>query len=247
MKRIIGVLVFLFALVPNAHAQYFSPELANLPMITTTGEAEIRVIPDEVVLSLGVETTDKLIEQSKIQNDERVKRVLTTAGQLGVEAKHIQTDFMSVAPWYRRSSDYPESLEYRVRKTIAITLKDTSKFERLISQVLEAGATHIHGVQFRTTALRKHRDAARAQAIKAAREKAIALAANLGQKIGKAYRISEHGSGWYSPYGWWSGYGGRAMTQNVIQNSGEAGRVDDTVALGQISVTANVSVTFILE
>jgi uncharacterized protein YggE len=240
-------MVLLFALFSNSHAQSSSPELANLPMITTTGEAEIRVIPDEVILSLGVETTNKLIEQSKSQNDERVKRVMATAAKLGVEAKHLQTDFMSVEPWYRRGYEYPESLEYRVRKTIAITLKDTSKFERLLSEVLEAGATHVHGVQFRTTALRKHRDAARAQAIKAAREKAIALASDLGQKIGKAYRISEHGSGWYSPYGWWSGYGGRGMTQNVIQNSGETGRVDDTVALGQISVTANVSVTFILE
>jgi uncharacterized protein YggE len=244
MKRIVAAVVFFLAVSNNA----FGQELSSLPMVTTNGEAEIRVIPDEVIVSLGVETSNKLLGLSKNQNDERVKRIMAVAAKLGVDAKYIQTDFINVEPWHRRGQEYPESLEYRVRKTLAITLKETSKFETLISQALEAGATNIHGVQFRTTELRKHRDAARALAIKAAHEKAVALATSLGQRVGKPYRISESGSGWYSPYGWWSGYGyGRGMTQNVIQNSGEAASTDGTLPLGQISITANVSVSFMLE
>ena len=34
-------------------------ELAQPGVITVTGEAEIRVVPDEVILTLGVETWDK--------------------------------------------------------------------------------------------------------------------------------------------------------------------------------------------
>ena len=217
-------------------------------LITVTGEAQVRVVPDEVVLHFGVETTNPSLQVAKEQNDERVRRVLALMREMGVEQRHVQTDFISIEPWYRRSSDVPESLEYRVRKTIVVTLRDISKFEEMLARALEAGVNHVHGVQFRTTELRRHRDQARALAITAAREKATALAQQLGHRIGAAYRINEH-SGWYSPYSWWGGGSrGGGMAQNVIQESaGAAGSADGAIALGQITVTANVTVSFMLE
>ena len=245
MHKNITALIIMLAL-PLACLAQRSQDDYNLPLVTVTGEAEIRVVPDEIILSLGVETSDKLLERSKSNNDERVKRILALGPAFGIDPKHLQTSFIGIEPWYREYNRV-ESLEYRVRRTIAITLKDTSKFESLLSRSIEVGATNVHGIQLRTTELRKHRDAARALAIKAAREKAIALAGELDQKIGKAVRIQESGSGWYSPYGWWGSVGG---TSNVMQNSansGSASSTDGTLALGQITVTANVSVTFLLQ
>jgi len=219
------------------------------PLMTVTGEAQIRVPPDEVVITLGVETSDRELGVSKSQNDERVRRLLGLAREFQVEPRHVQTDHISVEPWFRQSPDRPETREFRVRKTVVITLRDVSKFEPLLARALEVGATHVHGVQFRTTEVRKHRDAARGLAIRAAREKASALATELGQKVGRAYRVYESGGGWYSDYGF--GWGSRwvgGMAQNVSQVAGgSATPVDGTVALGQITVTAHVSVSFLLE
>ena len=85
-------------------------------------------------------------------------------------------------------------------------------------------------------------------AIKAAREKAVALASELGQKIGRAYKIYESGGGWSSPYGsgWYNNYG-RSMMQNATQEAGGSSSAEGTIALGQIRVTASVSVGFLLE
>ena len=63
------------------------------------------------------------------------------------------------------------------------------KFEDLLSDALEAGVTHVQGIEFRTTELRKHRDRARSLALKAAQEKAELLADGAGRKIGKAISI----------------------------------------------------------
>src|SRR5207248_3032718 len=109
----------------------------------------------------------------------------------------------------------------------------------------------LQGVQFRTSELRKYRDQARSMAIKAAREKADALARDLGQKVGKAITINEEQSNYWAYYNAW-GYqnGYQNMSQNVMQNAGggsaSATSGDTTVAPGQISVTARVSVTFAL-
>ncbi len=236
-----GMLLF-FSMLPGRA----EGETAAAPRpITTTGEAEIKVAPDEVGLILGVETWDKDLKKAKQQNDDRIKRVIAVTKNYAIDPKYVQTEQMEVEPRYR-SGDYTESdfIGFFVRKTIVITLKDISKFEDLYTAVLEAGANHVYGVQFRTTELRKYRDQARSLAIKAAQEKAGALSGELGLKVGRPQSIQENYSGWYS---WYSArWGGGPMMQNVVQNAGgsSAPLEDGTVAPGQISVSARVTVTF---
>jgi uncharacterized protein YggE len=218
--------------------------------ITVTGEAEVKVVPDEVVLRLGVQTGDRDLALAKRTNDERVTRALAAAKRFVPDPKHIQTDYMAIDPRYRGSSDVVNDLiGYVVRKSIVVTLKDTSKFEELLSAMLDAGVNHVHGVDFRTSELRKHRDQARALAIRAAQEKATALASAVGRKAGRARSISEGSFGWWSGYGsGWGGGFGRGMAQNVVQNAGGAALSDEgSVALGQITVRGSVSATFALE
>jgi uncharacterized protein YggE len=218
-------------------------------LVTVTGEAVVKVVPDEVVLTLGVESSDKQLRRAKSLNDERVKQVLAAAEQLGIPAKDIQTDHISIEPRYRDSYEQRDFIGYFVRQTIGITLKDVTQFEDLLTAVLDAGANYVHGIQFRTSDLRKHKDEARALAIKAAREKAVTLAQELDQNVGKPYAISEDQEGWGSGYSsWWGSAGGLGMTQNVVQNAGNVGmEMDGALAPGQISVTARVTVSFELE
>ncbi|MBI5652904.1 MAG: SIMPL domain-containing protein [Chloroflexi bacterium] len=250
MKRIVGLTLTALALIAAivwltttnpARAADPSPRL-----ITVTGDADVKVAPDEVILVLGVETADKNLSVAKSQNDERAKKVIAAAQARGIEAKHIQTEQIRIEPRY--SDSYATNLmSYVVRKTIVITLKDISKFEDLQTAALDAGANRVHGIQFQTTELRKHRDQARALAIQAAQEKATAMAKSLGQKIGKPNSIQENYSSWWSWYDRW--WGGGAMSQNVVQNVGGAGASPDegSFAPGQITVNARVTVSFELE
>jgi len=215
-------------------------------LITVTGDADVKVVPDEVLILLGVETWDKDLGVAKNQNDERVKKVLALTQEFKIESKYVQTDQISVEPRYEDSYAKRDFVGFFVRKSIAVTLKDIGKFEDLLTGVLGAGATHVDGIHYRTTELRKYRDQARALAIRAAREKAVAMAAELGQQVGKPTAIREDYSGWWSSYNWrWGG----TMTQNVVQNAGGSGAPpdDSSIALGQITVNARVTVSFELE
>jgi uncharacterized protein YggE len=88
-----------------------------------------------------------------------------------------------------------------------LEIRDTSIFEDILSDILEAGANYVRDVIFRTTELKKYREQARSHAITAAREKAVKLAKELGQKVGKPYIIQEDGvqaapiMGSFRPYG----------------------------------------------
>ncbi len=217
--------------------------------VSVSGSASVKVAPDQVLLTIGVETVAPGLAFAKSENDARVKKVLAALRSAGAEEKSLQTDHVSVEPRYEYDGKNGQRLVgYAVRRSAVATLKDVKKFEGLLSAALEAGANHVHGVDFQTTKLREHRDEARRLAIKAAREKAELLAGELGQKLGRPTAISEGNSRWWMPYGSWGGRGAM-MAQNAVQNAGGGGpsSEDSTVALGQISVDADVSVTFELQ
>jgi uncharacterized protein YggE len=236
--------VLVFSVVAWTNAQQASQ---GLRLVTVTGDAEVRVVPDEVVLTLGVETWDKDLEKAKRQNSEIVARVLALASRYGIEPQHVQTDYVSIEPRYR-DAYYEERdfIGYFVRMTIVITLRDLSQFEGLLSDALSAGVNYVQGIEFRTTDLRSHRDEARSLAIQAAREKAVALAGELGQKVGEPLTIQEEQNNWWSAYSsWWGSRWGAAMSQNVIQEAGASAFIgEDGLAPGQIGVNARVTVSF---
>jgi uncharacterized protein YggE len=253
LQRIVLAFVIVLVLALPFTAVHAGGDLGlgtQIGTINVVGEAQINVVPDEVIITLGVETSDLDLGIAKGQNDKRVAQVLALAKTFEIPQEYVKTDFMSVEMRYDDSSHHV-FIGYFVRKTIVFTVKDMAKFEDLLSAALNSGANFLQGVQFRTSELRKYRDQARSLAIKAAREKADALAGDLGQKVGKAITINEEqGNYWayYNAWGYQNGY--QNMSQNVMQNAGgssaSAMSGDTTVAPGQISVTARVGVTFAL-
>lgn len=216
--------------------------------VSVSGTAEVRVEPDEVVLTLGVETMKPKMDEAKKDNDSRMKAVIAAARDIGIESKDIRTDFVQVEPRYRDSYEQRDFIGYNVRQTLVVTLRDVPKFELLMEKVLLAGANHIMGVEFKTSKARQHRDTARRDAMKAAKEKAELLAGELDQAVGQPLAINEANFYWSNPYsGWWGARGGQMM-QNSIASAGDSAMDGGGSFMpGQLGVTATVNVTFELE
>ena len=250
--KTVGILLLIavLALAATAWNGTEAAAPAGSRTISVAGEAEVRVVPDEVVLTIGVETAHEELDAAKEENDARIAQVFGVAQAHGVEARHTQTDYVSIEPRYHDSYEKRGFIGYFVRRNVVITLRDLDRFEPLLADLLEGGANYVHGIQFRTTQLRRFRDQARELAAEAAKEKAVALAGSLGQKVGDPLAISEERSGWYGWYGaWWGARGGGSMTQNVVQNvdGGPYLGQDSTPAPGQIAITARVAVRFELK
>lgn len=129
---------------------------------------------------MGVESRDKDLATAKSQHDSRVKKVIADARNAGVEPKNIQTNALSMSADYSEEK-VPRFLAYEVTQTVEVTLKDLSKYETLVTKVLEDGVNRIHSVEFLVADTRKYRDEARQKAIRAAREKATRWPPNWGK------------------------------------------------------------------
>ena len=222
--------------------------------ITTSGSAEVRVVPSRVVLTFGVETFNPELAVAKRDNDSKASAVIALAKELGVAPKDVQTDYIFVEPVYEGYDErrVGKFLHYLVRKTIVVLLRDTTKFENILSGALERGATHVLRVRFEVDNLKQHRDKARSDAIRAARDKAQALAGELGAKLGRVMSIQDYGS--YDPalyYGgsWRERYdGGGGQSQVSSQSDAPVSpTVGDALALGQMRISAQINVSFELQ
>jgi uncharacterized protein YggE len=220
------------------------------PTISVSGTAEVRVPPDEVLLTLGIESRNRSLDDAKTQNDRGVADLLQFLKGAGIESKDVQTDHVGIHPQYQ--SGRQDVIEfYIVQRSVGIRLRRVADFEKILTGALKSGVTHVHGIDFRTTELRKHRDTARQLAIRAAREKANDLARELDVKVGKVQSITENTWGGYWGGGYWGARGFGGMAQNTIQNAAVAEPPPEPegggLSVGQISVSATVNVSFQLE
>jgi len=239
MKKLILVFVGLLLSAAIAAAQ------SNIepPLITVTGQAEVRVPPDEVVFTLAIENVDKEMVLASKRTDDSVRQILAIAKKNNVKPEDVQTSHISVQPKYN-TDDLPyESRDkvkrvlvgYEVSKTVAIRLREISRFDDLLADVLKAGITRLSNLEFRDSQIRKHRDEARRMAIRAAQEKAKLLAGEIGQAIGPAYSINEDSG---------SDYNRNNYSQNASVAGGSSSESESATAPGTISVTAQVTVRF---
>ncbi|MBN1512061.1 MAG: SIMPL domain-containing protein [Phycisphaerae bacterium] len=237
-----AVLVICFLLAPMLAS---AEEKAEPRLVTVTGTARVEVAPDEVVLTVGVETIDNDVSTAAATNDKRVKDVFSLAHEHGVADPDVQTDRVSLGPEYEyRETDGERRyvlVGYKATQTIAITLRDITKYETLLTGLLKAGVNRVDSVEFRTSEPRKHKDQARIMAVKAAREKAEALAGALGQQVGIPHSIVEEPVNW-----WWPG--------NVMGNDNRAASIqsdqsesESSVAPGRLIMRARVTVSFELK
>ena len=121
---------------------------------------------------------------------------------------------------------------YTARRQFSVTISDLKNFELIYRGLLKQGVNDVGGIQFRTTELRKHKDAARLKAINAAREKAKALANELGATLAAVQTISESN---HSPYS--------NFTRNSISSVESLGG-GSSIAAGEMEIKATVQVVF---
>jgi uncharacterized protein YggE len=214
--------------------------------VSVSGTAVVNVVPDRALIQLGVQSNGATPRSVESLNTEAIQKVIKAIQALGIQPKDIATDRYVIEPIYH-SYDSLTIKGYRINNIVAITLRDVSKASQVIGRALEAGANQVVNVEFYTSELRKHRDKARELAMKAASEKAQALARAAGADVGCVMKISENTWSYYN--GWWYGRDRNLWTQNVVQNAAPSSAPSSSsdmepVSLGQISVRAEVGATF---
>ncbi len=230
MKKIILLLALVTA---SIQAQ----EVKQVPQISVSGEGKIKVIPDEALITVAVENTGKEAAEVKKKNDEIVDKVLKLIKQRGILTADYQTQRVNL---YKNYDYNTKKYNYVANQTISINLKDLSKYDKLMMDLVDSGINSIQGVEFKSSKIKEYETQARKKAILDAKQKAEDYVSVLaGQKVGKALVISDNS---------YTNYPRPIYTEMktmAITNDGVMPK--ETLAIGEIEIICNVSVSFVLE
>ena len=228
MKKVLLIMIFFCSVASQAQ----EPKL--VPQISVSGEGKIKAIPDQVFISIAVETKGTNATDIKKQNDTTIEKVLQFITKFKVPKSDVQTKSVSLNPQY----DYEKKKRnYNATQTIEILLKNISQYDALMEGLVDAGINRINLVEFKTSKLTEYQSEARKLAMKEAKSKAEDYVSVLGQKVGKAITITDNTQNYYpQPM-----YAMKTMAMDQAESPRE------TLAIGEINISATVNVSFLLE
>lgn len=228
MKKTILILMTVFATTIQAQ------EIKQIPQINVSGEGKIKVTPDYAIINIGVENVGADATEVKKKNDATVDAVIKYLKGFKLPASDYQTKQVFLS----RTYDYNKKKNnFTASQQISITLKDLTKYDALMMGLVDTGINNIQGVEFKATKLAQYESEARKAAVVDAKAKAQDFASALGQKVGKAILVSDNSQ---------TNYPMPRMYAMEMKASGDA-MPQQTLAIGEIEITANVNIGFILE
>lgn len=207
-------------------------ELIPPAQITVSGEGKVKVEPDQAFISISVENKGSNATDVKKENDKTVADVIKAIKDLKLPKEDVQTKRVSLSSPY----DYDKKkYSYVATQTIEILLRDLSKYDLVMEKLVNAGVNTIGTVDFRSSKLAEYQSEARKLAMKEAQLKASDYVSVLGQKVGTAIMISDNSQ---------PNYPRPMMYSSMAKGAADSAMPRETVAIGEIDVTANVTVSF---
>ena len=231
MKKIISLFVIIFALY-----QINAQENNYQATISVSGEGIVKIIPDEAIVRIRVEHKGSSAIEVKQSNDKVIDEVLKRCKKMKIDKK----DVLSERIYLNKNYDYNrKKYEYVATQSLRIYLRDLSKYEKLMPELLNSGINRIDGVNFQSSKIEDYKAQARLKAVENAKMKAEAYAGVLDQKIGKAISISENQSA-VQPFPLQRFALEKASADFSANNA-------ETIAVGEINVTAKIAIIFELK
>ena len=197
----IAIFVFLFTNCSKSQT-----ETKNLRTVEVTGIAEMEVVPDEIILSLGIE--EYWLEEFRSSNYKDCKtkypiEKIQKSLQLVFDRLHISKEQIvleNVGNYWREFGK-----DFLVQKQFKIKITDFSLLDSLVKLVDRKGISYLSIAELKNKKITDYRKDVKKEALKMAKEKAGYLLESIGKKAGDPVTITEvidqYGSfNYYYPY-----------------------------------------------
>ena len=214
--------------------------------ISVVGKATVYVSPDQATISFSVVSQANDLSAAKQRHDTAMQKTNTLFSQYGIEQKDVTAENLTIHPRYSYNSDTPKFLYYEITQNISAVITNLDNYEPFLTDLVNSGIDRINDVRFSAKDIKKYKDEARRNAVKAAEEKAqllceAASSGNYKPSLGKIIRMSEILS-----YSDWNGNGYNAIAQNRVAYAKTAADVSASggAPIGKISFDAQIEMVF---
>jgi uncharacterized protein YggE len=215
--------------------------------ITVAGDGEVFAVPDRATFTVTVREEGEDVAGAQDKATAKINAIIDYLKDAGVEEKDIKTQSYNVNPKYEYTQEActnfscPPSNQrlvgFEVYQMLEVKVQDPKKAGDLLTGVGSKGASEVSSLSFTVEDEDALRAEAREQAITEAKEKADALAAQLGVSVVRVVGFYEDAGG-YPPMPY-AARGGVAM--DAAQ---EMKAVAPSLPVGENKIVSSVNVTY---
>lgn len=238
ITKMIVVGALLCGLCVNASAQESVPN-ETPRSISVHGVGTVMAAPDQVRLSVQVNTRAETASEAMAEASKRTRNVLALLKEYGIEDKDIQTSRITVTAIldYEKRVQPPPIVGYTGTNEFSMLFKEKKmdKVGEFMDRAVSAGATSFGSLQFEASTERVLERDALKKAAGDAQARAEVLAKELGAKIGRVLNASESIS---SP---------GPITMRAGFAAADMSSASAPVQSGELTIKAQVNVTFELK
>lgn len=226
-------ILFLVLVVGILVGYYFLKE-KETRTINVSGNSQISVMPDEVVIYLLIETRNISAQNAKDQNALISEKVLEDLAKIGISKESIETENYNIYLEYDWIGGVQKLKGYVASNYIKITLKEFDKVGKVIDVSVDSGAL-VNYINFELSneKMNEYKAMALANASQDAKRKAEAIVFGVGKKLGNVVSISAPEYN-YIPYPIYRRETGEMEVKQIATN----------IQPKKIEVTASVNVIY---
>jgi uncharacterized protein YggE len=166
--------------------------------ITVTGTATVTMPPDEAQVTGSVQTQAGTAAAAADENNRILQAVVEAVQALGIPSDQIVTSGSNVGPQYSytqpqqgQPSQPPTIADYQATSGVTVTTMNLKQASDILQAMATAGATNLSGPTYKLQHPEVLDVQAEGQASADARQKAEAIAAGLGVRLGDVLTVTE--------------------------------------------------------
>jgi uncharacterized protein YggE len=165
--------------------------LAAGPEIMTTGVGIVTVQPDYASVFLWIRSTEKSATESTRKAAIAYQEIVQRLGDIGVAPSDVVTQQFSVGQEWKRDEDgrAKEFIGYTTSHQLKIRVRDRDKVGQVIDESVAGGARSIEKIEFASTQADSAQQAALAEAVRDAGQRAQIMAAAAGGRLGSLIEV----------------------------------------------------------
>jgi len=163
--------------------------------LEVSGSGFVEAVPDTLGLVITIEQTSPTAAEATAAVDRRTRELVKTLRDLKIDERDIDSSSIAVQPRYDWRNNQRVYEGETVRRAVRVMLRDTARYGQLISTVVKQAPDAISPPSLTHSNIDVLGDEALANAIARATERARAMAAASGVKLGKVLRVRESSGG----------------------------------------------------
>ncbi|MEK7160749.1 MAG: SIMPL domain-containing protein [Patescibacteria group bacterium] len=202
-------------------------------ILSVAGEGKVLAKPDVGQVTLSVVSPASTVAVAQKDNTAKMNKISEAMKSLGIKEEDLKTTNYNISPRYQYVSGRSNLIGYEVTQSLEVKIKDLEKAGDILAKAADSGVNQVSALNFTFDDPEKLKAEARSKAIKNAKEKAEALARELGVALGQITSFSENSYGDAVSYMAKEAYG-----------LGGGGAAAPDVQVGQNEIQVNVDITY---